>query len=257
MMKNRKRYLTVVIVPHHKGGQRSLHLSYDLLRWLALAGLLAVVLIAVLIVSYGQILWRATQYELMLNKQHQMEAEFAKLEELKSELDRMRLQEAKLRQMLGIPKQPDTLSVNQVSQVVPAKPETVPVFVSPALGEDRFLPSLMPTRGWISAGLSSTHQGVDIAARFGQPIWSTADGLVTFADWDSYFGNKVVIKHGEKYLSIYGHCDKILVKSGQPVRRGQMIALVGSSGKSTGPHLHYELHFAGRIVDPVNYWVNH
>ena len=255
-MKNRKRYLTIVIIPHHKGGQRSLHFSYDLLKRLVLVALAILLVLAALILSYGKILWRATQYEVMLNKQRQMEAEFAKLEEIKSQLAKMRLQEEKLRQMLGVPKQPDTLSTSQVSQIASPPQEILPGADSTLRIQDRFLPSLLPTRGWISAGFSPNHNGVDIAARQGQPIWSTADGLVVFAGWDTYFGNKIIIKHGERYVSIYGHCDKILVSPDQPVRRGQVIALVGSSGKSTGPHLHYELHFDGRIVDPANYWVN-
>lgn len=252
-MRKRARYLTVIIAPHHKGGQRSYHVSYASLGWLAAVAAVLVLAVTALLFGYGKIFWRAGQYELMRKRHSLMETEFAKLQQIKDELTRMKAEESKVRQMLGVPKQPDTLSTGEVSRLsaagardsVQPQPET----------HDRLMPTLMPTRGWISSGLSSLHRGVDIAARLGQPVVAPADGLVEFTGWDNYFGNKVVVRHGDKFTTVYGHCDKTLVRQNQPVRRGQVIALVGTSGKSTGPHLHYEIHLDGKIVDPVNFWL--
>lgn len=252
-MKKRSRYLTLMLVPHHKEGQRSYHLSYSSLRWLGVAAAVLLLAVLLLIISYGKIYWRAGQYELMRQRQEQMEAEFSKLQQIKAELARMRTEEAKVRQMLGVPKQPDTLSAAQISSV--AAPRVTPPLQNDT--DDRLVPSLMPTRGWVSSGLSPKHRGVDIAARLGQPVLAAADGVVDFVGWDNYFGHKVTVRHGERYLTVYGHCDKVLVHQLQPVHRGQVIALVGSSGKSTGPHLHYEIQQDGRIVDPLTFWFNH
>jgi murein DD-endopeptidase MepM/ murein hydrolase activator NlpD len=249
-MKSRNRYLTLILVPHHKGGQRSYHLSYSSLRWLALFALALALAVLILIVSYGKIYWRAGQYELMRQRHQMMEAEFTKLEQVKSELASLRAEEAKVRQMLGVPRQPDTLSVFEVSSLAVVRETPRPQPES----NDRLVPSLMPTRGWVSSGLSRQHNGVDIAARQGRPVMAAADGVVDFVGWDNYFGNKLVLRHGDKYTTVYGHCDKILVQQMQPVRRGQVIALVGSSGKSTGPHLHYEIHVDGKVADPQGFW---
>lgn len=251
-MRKPARFLTLIIVPHHKGGQRSYHFSYISLLWLAGAAALVFLGLLALVVSYGHIYWRAGQYELMRKRHDQMEAEFSKLQQIKSELARMRTEEAKVRQMLGVPRQPDTLSTAQVSSAASARETPAP----PPENNDRLVPSLMPTRGWVSSGLSPQHRGVDIAARLGQTILAAADGVVDSVGWDGYYGNKLSLRHGERYVTFYGHCDKVLVQQMQPVRRGQVIALVGSSGKSTGPHLHYEIHQDGKVADPQSFWFN-
>ncbi|HRH57267.1 MAG TPA: M23 family metallopeptidase [Chitinophagales bacterium] len=101
------------------------------------------------------------------------------------------------------------------------------------------------------------HTGLDFTAETGTPVYSTGDGVVEIAgsQGDGY-GNKVVIKHGYGYETLYGHNSKVLVRAGEKVKRGQTIALVGSTGKSTGPHCHYEVWKNGTKIDPVNYFFN-
>ena len=101
------------------------------------------------------------------------------------------------------------------------------------------------------------HAGLDFTAETGTPVYATGDGIVEIASaqGDGY-GNKVVIKHGFGYETLYGHNSRILVRTGQRVKRGQTIALVGSTGKSTGPHCHYEVWKNGVKIDPVNYFFN-
>ena len=259
-MKKRERFLSVIIVPHHRGRQWSCEVSYTALRWLLAGAGVLVLTVAILIVGYGKIYWRAGQYELMRKRQTAMEAEFAKLQQFRTELSKIRTTESRVRQMLGVPKQPDTLSVAAVAQgsgnVAPAGNDSGRRSAARDAGSQRLTPNLMPTRGWISSGINAEHRGVDIAAGLDQPVLATADGMVAFAGWDSYYGNKVEIRHGERFITIYGHCAKIMVKQGQLVRKGQVIALVGSSGKSTGPHLHYEMLVGGKVIDPSIYWIN-
>ena len=101
------------------------------------------------------------------------------------------------------------------------------------------------------------HTGLDFTAETGTPVYATGDGVVEIAgpQGDGY-GNKVLIKHGYGYETLYGHNSKVLVRAGTKVKRGQTIALVGSTGKSTGPHCHYEVWKNGTKIDPVNYFFN-
>lgn len=101
------------------------------------------------------------------------------------------------------------------------------------------------------------HAGLDFTAETGTPVYATGDGVVEIAGpmGDGY-GNKVVINHGYGYHTLYGHNSKVLVHIGEKVKRGQTIALVGSTGKSTGPHCHYEVWKNTSKIDPVNYFFN-
>ena len=125
-------------------------------------------------------------------------------------------------------------------------------------------PSIMPTQGWLSSSYKAMrmhpilhyprpHKGIDITAPKGTPIQAPAGGVVTSTGWRSGFGNTVTINHGYGVVTKYGHASKILVKSGQRVKRGDRIALVGKTGLATAPHLHYEVHVNGRAVNPQRY----
>ncbi len=117
-----------------------------------------------------------------------------------------------------------------------------------------------PVRGTISSpfgprihpiyGVPSFHTGIDIAVPEGTPVRAAASGTVTFAGWHEGFGVLVVIDHGNGYESYYGHLSKLLVSVGQSVSAGDVIALSGNTGLSTGPHLHFEVRYLGTPVDP-------
>ena len=101
------------------------------------------------------------------------------------------------------------------------------------------------------------HAGLDFAAPQGTPIYATADGVVqTSGNTGNGYGNHVVINHGYNYETLYGHMVRVKAKSGQKVRRGEVIGWVGSTGKSTGPHLHYEVHKNGNAIDPIYFFYN-
>jgi len=101
------------------------------------------------------------------------------------------------------------------------------------------------------------HAGLDFTAPIGTPIYATADGTVTDAGFNSGgYGNRVIIDHGFGYETLYGHMYRVKVRVGQRIRRGEVIGYVGSTGKSTGPHCHYEVHRNGNPVDPVYYFYN-
>ncbi|HNX92936.1 MAG TPA: M23 family metallopeptidase [Syntrophomonas sp.] len=107
--------------------------------------------------------------------------------------------------------------------------------------------------GWRKAGY---HHGVDIANRQGTPIKAAADGVVTFAGWKSVYGRTVIIRHNDGKSTLYAHTQKILVKEKQLVKQGQVIARVGVSGNTTGPHLHFEIRKGDKCFNPLSY-LNH
>ncbi|WP_370655190.1 M23 family metallopeptidase [Sphingomonas aurea] len=100
-------------------------------------------------------------------------------------------------------------------------------------------------------GTAAMHAGVDIPGPVGTPIYATADGIVSNASWRGGYGNLVEVNHGKGIATRYGHLSKILVADGARVTRGQLIALMGSTGRSTGPHLHYEVRIDGHAVNPL------
>lgn len=101
------------------------------------------------------------------------------------------------------------------------------------------------------------HAGLDFTAPIGTPIYATADGIVSDAGFnEGGYGNRVVINHGFGYETLYGHMYRVKTKTGQKIKRGEVIGYVGSTGKSTGPHCHYEVHRNGTPVDPVYYFYN-
>ncbi len=124
-------------------------------------------------------------------------------------------------------------------------------------------PHRWPIRGFISStygprvdpytGLKRLHEGIDIVAPRGATVKSPADGLVTYTSQDPTLGNMLVIDHGYGVITRYGHNKTVLVREGQRVRRGDPITLVGSTGKSTGSHLHYEIRVNDIAVNPQNY----
>lgn len=99
------------------------------------------------------------------------------------------------------------------------------------------------------------HKGVDLAQPTGTPVYATADGMVGKAEWFSSYGNYIQIEHGGELQTRYAHLSGYAVAAGQQVRKGQLIGYVGSTGRSTGPHLHYEVRVAGEAVDPTPYMV--
>ena len=127
-------------------------------------------------------------------------------------------------------------------------------------------PSIRPAKGWISSDFGyrkspfterrEFHRGIDIANRKGTLISATADGVVSYVGNKRLIGNMVVIDHGHGMITKYGHLMEALVKRGQKVKRGEAIAKMGSTGRSTGPHVHYEVRVNGMPEDPKKYILN-
>lgn len=129
--------------------------------------------------------------------------------------------------------------------------------------EQKSQPTTRPTDGYVTSGFGyrmhpvlggrAHHNGIDFEANIGDPVRSAGNGLVKFAGWQSGFGNVVEIDHQNGYVTVYGHNSAFTVKEGDIVRAGQVIAKAGSTGRSTGPHVHFEVHKNGRAVNPQTF----
>lgn len=159
--------------------------------------------------------------------------------------------------------------INEIDQTSYTQNESFASLFDQLKGKRNLLaatPSIRPLKGWVTSqfgyrespftGRREFHRGLDIAARAGTPIFATADGLVTFADNKGLMGKMVTIEHGFGMMTRFGHIQEILTKKGDRVKRGDTIALVGSTGRSTGPHVHYEVRINGVNVNPTSYFLN-
>lgn len=128
-------------------------------------------------------------------------------------------------------------------------------------------PSIWPAHGWISSGVGARrdpingsrdfHEGLDISADHGTPVYATADGTVAQAAVEGGYGNLIVVDHGYGLETRYGHLSRYKVRSGEKIRRGDVLGLVGSTGRSTGAHLHYEVRVNGRLLNPLQLLLNY
>lgn len=144
--------------------------------------------------------------------------------------------------------------------------EVTTAYSSPIPQRGISVPSRMPLEG---AALTSgfgmrthpvlggrrQHQGIDLAAPSGTPVYATADGIVSRADWFSSYGLFISIEHGASMQTRFGHLSRLAVAAGDSVKKGDLIGYVGSTGRSTGPHLHYEVRVEGLAVNPIPYMV--
>ena len=122
-------------------------------------------------------------------------------------------------------------------------------------------PSLWPAHGWVTGyfgqrsdpftGEAGFHQGIDISTEKGQPVYATADGTIQSASYSGDYGNLIVLRHGFGLATHYGHLSGYAVRPGQEVKRGEIIGYVGSTGRSTGAHLHYEILVNGKVLNPL------
>ncbi len=124
-------------------------------------------------------------------------------------------------------------------------------------------PTVWPVHGAVNSGFGiradpftgqpAFHEGLDISTSRSEPVLATADGTVLRSGWAGEYGKAIEIAHGDRYTTLYGHLEETLVSEGQSVHRGDRVGLVGSTGRSTAPHLHYEVHVDGRAVNPLEY----
>lgn len=248
-----KRRLSVVIVPHGGRDSRTFHLTYGKLRLLALLGTTAAVALTLMVGSWWYLAARAYRASELEREVAVMTRDRERVAALVQRLEAIEGQYDNIRRMFG-----DAV-VEQPSDVW--LPPTAGVRTVRRGGTDRQAgaspPAFWPLteRGFVTQGLheglDGQHPGLDIAVPTDSYIRAAGGGVVTDVGDDPVYGRFVVIDHGGGYTTLYGHASETLVVLGQEVRERQVVALSGSTGRSTGPHLHFEVLLDGVPIDPL------
>jgi murein DD-endopeptidase MepM/ murein hydrolase activator NlpD len=252
-------HLTLMMVPEDEGEVRRIRLSYRALRWgaAALGGLGIVLLLA--LGTYGSVFSRATRAALLERENRKLLAENAKVGEIMENLERSERTYQQIRSLAGLGEMaaPVAAAVPTVEEAGPVPDRELPSKPARAVSDRGLEPSGWPlqVRGFTTARFegSGGHTGIDIAVPTETPVLATAAGLVAEAGYDSILGHHVVLAHAGGFETAYAHNVRLLVEAGQRVARGEAIAYSGSSGRSSAPHLHYEVRRAQRPVDPMPY----
>jgi len=204
--------------------------------------------------NYGKIIILASREKMMERENARLKEKFKKIKYLEETFARFKKLSDKLTVALGVSKQP-TSAFN--SEPINISTKTSSSNVSDTTSEEKnllqYVPNIWPVRGFISQGFKPEHKAIDIAAEEGTAIMSPINGKVIFSGWDNIYGNMIKIKNKEGFTLLFGHNKKNLVKRGDYVKKGDVIGFLGSTGRSSAPHLHYAIYMQGRPLNPLKF----
>jgi murein DD-endopeptidase MepM/ murein hydrolase activator NlpD len=248
----KSKYVTIMVIPDDAHAPKEWKVRLVVLQLIGVGIGLVVLGIVLFFVFYGTMVYRTAMAERLQSENEELRRYKYKVRLLEENLSQARETVRRLTRLAGIdykfPEYADTLIVDS------AKPAAA-ILNRPA-ELDPSLPAGLPLRGFISQGYEMEdddryHPGLDIACAKGTPVLATGSGEVSFAGVDDAYGNMVVIKHNDSTSTAYGHNDSLLVRQGDRVVVGSRIALSGNTGKSTAPHLHYEIRIHDKPIDPL------
>ena len=281
----KQEYFVVVLAHSLRGRLRRVHIpNHAVYAILALATLGCFSLFG-FVASYTRMVWKVANYNALRREADSLRTRYQNLEQQVRQTDQqlasLELYAREVSLAYGIRQKLEGPSdISAESRLVPTFAESVEDYnylrsaSALALPSRRTLsplsvaspPSIWPVDGRLIgafgvrtdpfSGEGSFHKGVDLAASTGAPVRATGDGLVIFADIESRYGKLVIVEHGGRFETYYAHLSRFYVHAGQSVRRGEMVGAVGSTGRVTAPHLHYEVRIGGAPVNPYRYLRN-
>ena len=248
---------TVLVIPDNGDENKQFTISR---RKLVLSIFILIVILVGLIGVGVYSLPKARQFDEIQTKYDGMVKERMEIMALMQDLQRMKQMDQLIRKTLGTELKftPDEGLTDTSAAVSSAEYS----------GEEEFhisyvenIPSLAPVKGYVTQRMDKAsiyhqknHYGIDIAAKKGDPVLAASSGYVVYAGWTYDLGNIVIIYHGDGYFTHYGHNQQNLVEQHNFVKRGDVIALVGNTGISSGPHLHFEVWHGGKAIDPMEFF---
>lgn len=263
----KKRHVTLLVIPGDSGRSIRKKLSYSTIYTVIIIAVLLFATFTFMAVNYSRVYYKALRAEILERRNLKLEEQWRKITRIEKDLSLLKRTDQKIRKMLGVETSPPPLELG--SPELAALPEQLETPFGGAIHVNaqeeasdsaavllEELPTLWPARGWLTRPFSPGHSGIDIAAPTGTPIVATTSGIVTRSGWDDIYGKIIEIKSDRGFVTVYGHNSRLLVKEGERVKRGNVIAFVGSTGLSSAPHLHYETHLKGEPVDPMRYLVH-
>ncbi len=288
MAKKRQRRISVLLIPDDNAEPYSFRLNWGLARVMLIIGGIVLLHLVGGIIGYAK-LYSTYRENIELERSNTRLLEDNKrVYRLAAQLEDMNKDQSKIMNLLGVEgrnnsnggnvglaaatennaREESAQSQTTISQlnsyVAPA--ESAPVvkgnFLRARKNEDAKFspswPSFLPVEGYLSRGFerdllgfSSSHEGIDIAAKQGTLVLAAGAGRVVYAGWHQELGNVIILHHGNDLFSTYGHNERLLVREREQVKRGEAIALVGNTGRSSGPHLHFEIWQDGKAINPL------
>jgi len=245
----------IQIIPEN-GEVREIHLTGRMIIVLGIAIFLIFGTILYFSVSIGKLVVDKVEYNLLKNKVAHLENRGLEIEKLNNRMKKFYDVADKLDKALGLEISLEEFYKAEEEKISTEPYETVELGTMKAEAQrlQDFMPNMLPTtEGWISKRFSADHKAIDISLKEGTFIYSTMEGMVIFTGDREYLGVTLEINNDEGFSIIYGHLSEILVRKGQEVKKNQLIALSGNSGRSNAPHLHYGLQMQGKWVNPINY----
>ncbi len=253
---NKGKYVTLMLLPEGTGSRREFRMRQWILKAVVIGFVVLLFGIIAFFSFYSSVLARAAMTDKLKGENERLKKYYYKVQLLEENLMQTREVVERLTKMAGIdfkfPEIPDdsTLfaSLDETPQAILPRSSTIDVSI----------PAGLPLQGFITQdfeiiNVDHYHPGIDLACAVRTPVLATAAGVVEFAFFDSTYGNMVIIKHNDSISTIYGHNDSLLVESGEHVSAGSRIALSGNTGKSTAPHLHYEIRINDNPINPLEY----
>lgn len=247
------RKLSIIVVPHGDLETKTLEIPYRTLKVLVVLAFIAFIALGLMVGFWFNIASKAARAKELENQLVKLESERAKVDSLAHVLAEVETQYERVRKMLGA----DAPSVGK-QPLLPDLPKAVFRDDDGDGIADMAAPDAWPLteRGYVTRGLTKSktpHPGLDIAVPQNSYIRASGPGFIKTAGEDSIYGKYIIIDHGSGLETVYGHAARLLVTQGSRVKRLQIIALSGSSGQSTAPHLHFEVRRNGAPIDPYQY----
>lgn len=233
--------ITFIFIPREERDQKTFVMDHRVFITLIIS---LVILLVVISASLIYLIPRAEKYHEYRNKITRYQSQEKQLNELLQDVNKMGQFNTYMRELIGLD---PTLASSDYSALLDAGTES----------HELKLLSSRPEHAPVSGPITKKfitgprkHYGIDISGKIGDPVVSAAEGFVVFSGWTPELGNMVVISHPDDYITVYGHNDRLKVRERQRVKKGELIALLGETGYSMGPHLHFEIWHHGIALDP-------
>lgn len=262
-----KRFLTIQWFQDGASKTHTIRVGYGVLRLLLLCLVLTIITLAVAVIYWSRVAALAYRSRELKQENQAFQASGRKLDSLESILADL---EGKARAVENIvhtfvDDRPDgqvddernmektLISQNSLFSYI-SRLDSMRLELGTADGaSEDYFPGIWPVIGIVSQDFQELHQGIDIITRENSLIVSPAKGVVIQAGWHRDLGKRIEIEHGGQYRTVYGHLNRIFINIGDHVSRGKPIGTLGNTGNSSGPHLHYEIRYAGESVNPMNF----